>query len=80
MKIKIIGFVFPFLFLAIHGFSQSLKTDFDAKEYKDLLLLAGLQYFNKDTVISHYNLEYRSPEMGLKSKWDLWLRDDQVVP
>ncbi len=73
-----IGFLFPILFLAIQGFSQSLKTGFDSKEYNDLLVLAELQYFNKDTVISHYTLEYRSPEMGLKNKWDLWLRDDHV--
>ena len=62
----------------IHGFSQLLKPGFDAKEYCELLSLAEVQYLNKDTVIPHYELMYRSPEMGLKNRWDLWVKDGQV--
>ncbi len=67
------------LFFCAESRAQSLKPGFDAVEYNDLLNLADVQYFNKDTVLPRYNLLYRSPEMGLKNRWDLWLRDDNVA-
>lgn len=67
-----------YLFLCAESSAQSLKPGFNASEYYDLLTLADVQYTNKDTVIPHYQLLYRSPEMGLKNSWDFWLRDDNV--
>jgi len=67
------------LLCSFESSAQSLKPGFDPNEYTDLLKLAELQYFNKDSSIPYYNIQYRSPEMGLKNKWDLWLRDDSVA-
>ncbi len=66
------------LFFSFQVSAQSLQPGFNAREYNDLLLLAELQYLNKDSSVPHYEIQYRSPEMGLKNRWDLWLRDDNV--
>jgi Lipase (class 3) len=66
------------LISSLSCFSQSLKPGFDAREYLDLLTLTQTQQITKDTSISHYELLYSSPEMGLKNRWYCWLRDDHV--
>lgn len=78
MNRKIFLLLCLFAVAGTHGFSQLLKPGFDAKEYCELLSLAEAQYLNKDTNIPHYELTYRSPEMGLKNRWDLWVKDNQV--
>jgi hypothetical protein len=78
MNYRIPSFILLFILFAATVYSQSLKTGFDAREYNDMLVLAELQYFNKDSAIAHYTMQYRSPEIGLKNRWDLWLRDDNI--
>lgn len=57
--------------------AQTLKPGFDALEYKQMLLLSGRQ---GDTPWVNvripepelYKLNYRSKEIGLDNRWDLW--------
>lgn len=61
-----------------------LKPGFDPYEYGDLLILTdkqsvapvGMEVEKHDR--PGYTLEYRSDELGLDNRWDLWLRDDNV--
>ncbi len=72
-----------FLFLAQFNFAQQkLKSGFDAKEYLEVL---HLEWAHQDSgkyapksIPANYKRLYRSPEVGLKNKFDFWLRDDSV--
>lgn len=64
-------------------YAQNLKPGFDKKEYLTLLrisssqgdtLKAGPNYLEPPT---DYARIYRSEELGLKNRWDLWLSHDQ---
>jgi hypothetical protein len=78
MNYRIASLLTLFIFFLFNVNAQSLKPGFNAREYSDMLTLADLQYYNKDSVIEHYTIQYRSPEMGLKNRWDLWVREDNV--
>lgn len=60
-----------------------LKPDFDAKEFLDVL---NLEWAHQDSSSSYrpttlplnYKRMHRSIEVGLKNKFDFWLRDDSV--
>ena len=60
-----------------------LKPGFDAQEFLDVLHLewahqdSGSKYAPK-TIPPNYKRMYRSPEVGLKNKFDFWLRNDSV--
>ena len=68
--------------LMLHA--QNLKPGFDAGEYLDLLQVSETTH--KDSIMPgtiigsklKYELIYRSPEMGLKNRWEFWLREDGV--
>ncbi|QNL50983.1 lipase family protein [Olivibacter sp. SDN3] len=62
--------------------AQELKTGFDKQEYLDMLrivssladtLKPGPDYLESP---AGYLRVYRSPELGLRNRWDLWLRED----
>lgn len=62
--------------------AQELKAGFDKQEYMDMLRIISSQ---ADTLKpgpdcldppEGYSRIYRSPELGLKNRWDLWLRKD----
>lgn len=63
--------------------AQFLKAGFDSNEYKEMLRIAMYQAYEVDkwnTITdvdapSHFKQAYRSPEMGLDNRWDLWLYD-----
>jgi hypothetical protein len=60
-----------------------LKPAFDAQEYLDVLHLEwahqdSTSKYNPPKLPSNYKRVYRSPELGLNNKFDLWLRDDSV--
>ncbi len=65
--------------------NAGLSAGFDPGEYEDLLFLNSMFY--KDSLLpGHtvgkqrgYRFVYRSPELGLKNRWDLWLRDDRTA-
>ncbi len=60
-----------------------LKPGFDAQEFLDVLKLewahqdSGSKYEHAVLPLN-YKRVYRSPEVGLKNKFDFWLRDDTV--
>ena len=60
-----------------------LKPGFDAQEFLDVLKLewahqdSGSKYGHAVLPLN-YKRVYRSPEVGLKNKFDFWLRDDTV--
>ncbi len=63
---------------------HALKPGFDPYEYGELLILTDKQSalpVGIETKVDKqhsYTLEYRSDEIGLDNRWDLWLRDDNV--
>lgn len=87
MNHKIILFAFTLLFFStdLTAQNQLLKPGFEAAEYLDLIAVSDAT--NKDSIQTgtstgstlKYELLYRSPEVGLKNRWDLWLRNDQVA-
>ena len=78
-------------YLILFGFTLSsssaqsrLKPGFDAKEYADLLSLAYFGSSIPDSTLrlsstDPYKMLYRSPEMGLKNRWTLYLRPDNIA-
>lgn len=64
--------------------AQSLQPGFDAREYIDMLEITAVL---GDTVPLHshipapinYTRQYRSPELGLKNRWDMWYRKDNQL-
>lgn len=81
--------MFRFLFILIVFMScrldsqTKLKPDFNAKEFLDVLNLewahqdSGSRY-RPSTLPLNYKRMHRSLEVGLKNKFDFWLRDDSV--
>ena len=65
--------------LSVHpGYGQQLKPGFDAKEYATVLSLAFYSSGIPDSTLrgktaDPYHLAYRSPEVGLKNRWSLFL-------
>lgn len=66
--------------------AQTFTPGYDREEYLEMLRITACQL---DTPWTHtkvplptkHRLEYRSPEMGLKNRWDLWLngKNDAVI-
>ena len=61
-----------------------LQPGFDPAEYRDLLSIAfhgsSIPDSNeRKTKKDRYQLEFRSAEVGLKNRWSLYLRDDNVA-
>jgi hypothetical protein len=59
-----------------------LQPGFDPQEYRALLDLAFQGKPGSDATLGankRYKLEYRSPVVGLRNQWDLWVRDDKQV-
>ncbi len=80
-----------FLFLGLfcftnHILSQAIQPGFDAREYRELMLLNVLTGSDSDTSAYAKKFEkpklfkmiYRSPVMGLDNLWDHWERDGKV--
>lgn len=74
-----------FLIIIAHNFSVAqtkLQPTFNAQEYIDVL---KLEWAHQDSgyvppsIPNNYKRIYRSPEVGLKNKFDVWLRDDNVA-
>lgn len=62
-----------------------LHPGFDGKEYRELLDYAFHGALTPDTTRAvtndseRYTLAYRSPEVGMRNRWDLWVRKDHHV-
>jgi hypothetical protein len=63
--------------------AQHLKPGFDREECLELLKMSARHgdssYYNKIPAPQRFKFVYRSPEMGLKSCWDLWISPDLVA-
>ena len=66
------------LFLSLNVSAQITPVGFHPQEYIDLLDLGAKSYFGKDSCNTATML-YRSPEVGLKNIFDVWLRPDQTA-
>jgi Lipase (class 3) len=81
---KIFAIVILFFTSVLNAQTQNLKPGFDPGEYLDLLQVCETTH--KDSILPgiikgttlKYELKYRSPEMGLKNRWEFWLREDGV--
>lgn len=62
-----------------HSFAQTLKPGFDKKEYEALMHVSAQfgdsAYASTLPPPAGYHLDYRSAEVGLKNKWELWTSD-----
>lgn len=74
-----------FIFLSLDvSLAQTLKLkpEFNPAEFKDVLLL---EWAHQDSgyvppyIPENYKRVFRSPEVGLKNKFDIWLRSDSVA-
>lgn len=69
-----------------YGISQPLQPGFDAKEYRELMLVSVMTASESDTSAyakkferpNAFKMIYRSPVMGLDNLWDHWERDGKV--
>lgn len=77
--------LFPAFFCFIDTVqAQRLQPGFDIREYLLVLKTSFLQAdtpwtSNKITPPENAHLVYRSAEMGLFNRWDLWVRDDKTA-
>ena len=80
---KFLFILFTLLFQTSFFAQSKLKSGFIAQEFLDVLHLewahqdSGSKYSHAVLPIN-YKRVYRSPEVGLKNKFDFWLRDDSV--
>jgi hypothetical protein len=76
--------VFVCIIIYSHSFSQSLQPGFNGQEYTDLLAI-NFQRFDsaainpKIPVPSNYTAIYRSPDLGLRNRWNMWYRNDNQL-
>lgn len=72
------------LLLLTSGLAKGqVQPGFDRDEYTELLKICArhgsAQYVKGIPEPLHSRFVYRSPEMGLENRWDLWMRDDGVA-
>ena len=83
-KYLLFAFASMILFTEITAQNQVLKPGFDATEFLDLLQVSETTH--KDSILPgttkgltlKHELLYRSPEMGLKNRWEYWHREDGI--
>ena len=69
----------------VESFAQTtkLKPGFDKEEFLELLKVSSRQgdsLYNPDLPAPEkFQRIYRSPEMGLDNRWDLWVNEDKVA-
>lgn len=71
-------------FIASTGFSAGLKPGFSYPEYIRMLNILAYQVDTPWTDIQiefpeGFKLDFRSPEVGLLNRWDLWISEDSLV-
>ncbi len=83
MRLKTILFAIAFV-SQLCGRAQTLQPGFDAHQYAEVLSLAFYSSGIADSTLrgkakDPYHLEYRSPEVGLKNRWSLFLKNDNTA-
>lgn len=84
MKKSIISCLLFLTCFSINIYAQPLVAGFSKTEYITMLQLAYRQVqpeseIAKATAPGGYKLLYRSPEMGLDNRWDLWVNDNNTA-
>ncbi len=69
---------------SLSGSAQPLHPHFEAAEYRELLLIAlrttdNEKYYRKYLAPQHYDMVYRSQEMGLDNRWQLWVNHQHTI-
>ena len=63
--------------------AQDLKPGFDPDEYAAMLRISAyqvdVQFRGETPKETSFTRVYRSPELGLHNKWDLWMNKDKTV-
>ncbi len=72
------------IFFANTANSQSLKPGFSYPEYMKMLNILAYQVDTPWTEMRYehpkgFKLDYRSPEVALLNRWDLWISEDSTV-
>lgn len=83
----IISYLICFFFqlMTVYSFAQTtkLKPGFDKEEFLELLKVSSRQadsLYNEDLPAPEkFQKIYRSSEMGLANRWDLWVSDDKIA-
>jgi lipase (class 3) len=76
--------IITFAISAQANFSQTLQPVFNGNEYMDMLSIAFQHYDSaiinpKIPIPENYYAVYRSPEVGLKNRWNMWYSRDNKV-
>jgi hypothetical protein len=75
--------IFQFITIDNQAQNTSLKPGFDKEEFTELLKVSGRQgdsLYNPDLPAPEkFRMVYRSPEMGLDNRWDLWVSEDAMA-
>ncbi|MFI5134452.1 MAG: lipase family protein [Chitinophagales bacterium] len=83
IKLFLLGIILCFSLFA-NAQTEKLKPGFDKYEYLEMLRISARQI---DTPWTHvqtpypekYSFAYRSPIVGLKNRWDLWISKDSMA-
>ncbi|MFT3933494.1 MAG: lipase family protein [Chitinophagaceae bacterium] len=73
-----------FFFLYLPSFAQSLQPGFNGHEYTDMLAM-NFQRFDSLKILpaipipANYHVVYRSPEVGMQNRWNMWYRNDEKL-
>ncbi|AWW31713.1 lipase family protein [Echinicola strongylocentroti] len=61
--------------------AQTLQPGFDKEEYLEMIRVGASQIDTLKSIDSPQKFErlYRSPEMGLKNRWELWIGDQTAL-
>lgn len=80
MKLRLTFVAFVVFFSAFSGRSQSFGPGFDKEEYLEMLRVTLITHTDEpiapwkegDLPRPTHKMVYRSPEVGLRNRWDLW--------
>lgn len=76
-------FFFQNALFTVFAQSSTLKPGFDKEEFLELLKVSSRQsdsLYNPDLPApKNFKMVYRSPEMGMDNRWDLWMADNKMA-
>lgn len=85
MRVLRVSFFLLFVsFFSNSSIAQSLKPGFDKYEFEEMIRInATFSESEKNKALIpkpvHAKLIYKSPELGLDNKWELWVKDNKVA-
>lgn len=83
-KLKYLLIINIWIFLLTPAIAQNLKPGFSYPEYIKMLNILAYQVDTPWTDMQiefpeGFKLDFRSPEVGLLNRWDLWISEDSLV-